>query len=201
MTVKKNISGKDLLLTLLYCPGLKNKTNEPIVGRTKLTKMVFLFDKEIKNEFFKDIAITIPNFEPYNFGPYSKELFDDLRFFLAIGLVKGEETSIPISSAEKSEYIYSTDDNWDDHNQYDTDYIESEIFELKYSLSSNGVRYVEDNIWGLFSEQQKKDLIEFKKRINTISLDTLLRYVYNKYKDSTAKSIIADKYLSKDGSN
>jgi uncharacterized protein YwgA len=193
---KKDLSGKDLLLTLLYCPGIDCEKNEPIVGRTKLTKMVFLFEKELKNEFFKDINLKLPNFEAYNFGPYSKELFDDLRFFLSIGLIETEETLIPISSVEKYEYHYSADDDWADANFDD---IESETVELKYRLSENGIKYVEDNVWGSFSDQQKQNLIDFKKKINSISLDTLLRYVYNKYKDYTDKSVIAGKYLSTEG--
>ena len=43
--------------------------------------MMFLFDKEIYNKFFKDKVIDMPCFDSYLFGPFSKELFDDLKFF------------------------------------------------------------------------------------------------------------------------
>jgi hypothetical protein len=45
---KKKMSGKDFLLALLYCPGKDSAENEPVIGRTKLTKMVFLFEKELQ---------------------------------------------------------------------------------------------------------------------------------------------------------
>ena len=35
---KKDLTGKDLLLCFLYSPGQTNNINEPIIGRTKLTK-------------------------------------------------------------------------------------------------------------------------------------------------------------------
>jgi hypothetical protein len=186
---KDELTSKDILLTLLYCPG--KKINEPIIGRTRLTKTIFLFEKELKKEFFKDIYTYELDFEPYNFGPYSKELFDSLKFFLSIGLIDKEETSIPISTAEKGEYEYSLDDGL---TYEDADDTEPENYELMYFLSDNGVKYVEDNVWGLFTEKQKKQLIDFKRKINTISLDSLLNYVYNKYEEYTTKSVIAEKY-------
>ena len=51
---KKELTGKDLLLCFLYSPGQTNDINEPIVGRTKLTKMMYLFEKEIYPKFFND---------------------------------------------------------------------------------------------------------------------------------------------------
>jgi uncharacterized protein YwgA len=190
---KKELSGKDFLLSLLYCPGKGNKENEPILGRTRLTKMVFLFEKEIKKEFFSDIDITLPNFESHNFGPFSKDLFDDLSFFVSIGFIRAEETSIPISNVEKKEIEMALDDDWEDAG---FEKAEQESVELKYSLSLQGLKYVAENIWGMLSDIQKENLTKFKQQINTISLDSLLRYVYNKYPNYTDKSIIADKYMN-----
>ncbi|MDR0909725.1 MAG: hypothetical protein LBM77_08155 [Spirochaetaceae bacterium] len=95
---KANMDGKDFLLTLLYCPGITNTTNEPIEGRTKLTKAVFLFEEEIEKDFFNSTMLLSPmfQFEPYNYGPYSQKLFDDLKFFLSIEFILTEYTSIPI---------------------------------------------------------------------------------------------------------
>jgi uncharacterized protein YwgA len=189
---KKELSGKDFLLSLLYCPGKGDKENEPILGRTRLTKMVFLFEKEIKREFFSDIDISLPKFDSYNFGPFSKELFDDLSFFVSIGFIHTEETSIPISNVEKKEIEMALDDDWEDAGFEES---EQESVELRYSLSQQGLKYVVENIWGMLSDIQKENLKKFKQQINTISLDSLLRYVYNKYPDYTDKSIIADRYI------
>jgi hypothetical protein len=190
---RKEISTKDFLLTLLYSPGKYEAVNEPITGRTKLTKMVFLFERELQKTFFTDyISVKLPDFEPYNFGPFSKELFDDLSFFLSIGLIFAEETLIPISSAEENEIEIGFDDDWVNAS---FDESEHEEVEMKYSLSPQGVQYVEDSVWSEYSDSQKSKLKKFKAQINTISLDTLLRYVYNKYPEFAKNSLISKKYL------
>lgn len=74
---------------------------------------------------------------------------------------------------------------------------EEESFEMEYSLSQSGVKYVEERVWTCFTEAQREKLRAFKGQINKILLDTLLRYVYNKYPEDTEKSVIADKYLLK----
>ena len=63
---KKDLNSKDLLLSFLYSPGIDSKINEPIVGRTKLTKMMYLFEKELYSQFFEEsIQIKLPIFKPY----------------------------------------------------------------------------------------------------------------------------------------
>jgi hypothetical protein len=154
--------------------------------------MVFLFEKEIKKEFFDDVDITLPDFDSYHFGPFSKDLFDDLSFFVSIGFIYAEETSIPISNVEEKELEMALDDDWEDAG-FEAD--ERESVELKYSLSPQGLKYVAENVWGVLSDAQKESLKKFKRQINTISLDSLLRYVYKKYPDYIDKSIIANKYI------
>ena len=39
---------KDILLLLLYSPGVTEKYNEPIKGRTRILKMLFIFFKNNK---------------------------------------------------------------------------------------------------------------------------------------------------------
>lgn len=194
---KKEMNGKDLLLSFLYSPGMEEKINEPIVGRTKITKMMFLFEKQIYGKFFKDdIAISLPDFKPYYFGPFSKELFEDLAFFESIGIITIVPTNIPLSSADKveSSNVFDETDIWKEAN-FDE---KTEEYESSYSLSNAGKSYVQEKIWPLFSEAQKSKLKQFKAQINKISLDALLRYVYNTYPEETEKSIIADKYLDKE---
>lgn len=193
---KKELNSKDLLLSFLYAPGISKAPNEPILGRTKLTKMMFLFEKQIYGQFFEDsIKIELPEFEPYYFGPFSKKLFEDLAFFESVGMIDASESNIPLSPAGKVESETSYDQEYDEWG--DASFDETEEYELSYSLSTSGKRYVEERIWDCYSEAQKKILIEFKAQINKISLDALLRYVYTKYPEETKKSVIADKYLSK----
>ncbi len=194
---KKELTSKDLLLALLYSPGVNPQYNEPIIGRTRLTKMVYLFEKEIYTQFFKDVDITLPQFEPYDYGPFSKQLFEDLRFFISIGYIETEETLVPISLAEKYEVSLGGKDNddcWDCASFEE----ENDMVELKYFLSDLGKKYVQERIWDIFSEMQIKNLSNFKKKINSISLDSLLNYVYNKYPEDAIKSKIAEKYLGEE---
>jgi len=191
---KKEMNGKDLLLAFLYSPGVATATNEPIVGRTKLTKMMFLFEKQIYSRFFEDtLQIELPVFEPYYFGPFSKQLFEDLSFFESIGMIKSEETTIPLSAADRieSDGVFDEEDEWAEASFDDM----SGLYELSYALTQSGIKYVADKVWPLFSDIQIEKLVAFKAQINRISLDSLLRYVYKQYPNEARKSIIANRYL------
>ena len=191
---KKEMNGKDLLLAFLYSPGVATATNEPIVGRTKLTKMMFLFEKQIYSRFFEDtLQIELPVFEPYYFGPFSKQLFEDLSFFESIGMIKSEETTIPLSAADKieSDGVFDEEDEWAEASFDDM----SGLYELSYALTQSGIKYVADKVWPLFTDIQIEKLVAFKAQINRISLDSLLRYVYKQYPNEARKSIIASRYL------
>ena len=182
---KEKISSKDLLLAFLYSPGISDEVNEPIIGRTKLMKMMFLFEKEIAKNFFNNLEdISLPNFEPYYYGPFSRQLFEDLAFFEAIGMIVTNETDIPLPVEDIAEA----------ENVFDNEVEEQERYESSYSLSDAGKKYIEENIWNTFLDGQKDILRRFKAQINKISLNGLLRYVYTKYPETTKKSVIADKF-------
>lgn len=194
---KREMNGKDLLLAFLYAPGIGTTYNEPIVGRTKLTKMMFLFEKQIYPGFFDEtLEIKLPEFEPYFFGPFSKQMFEDLNFFEAIGFVEAIETNIPLSVVDKVEStgVFDENDEWNDASFNE----KKEVYELSYSLSKNGFRYVSDNVWSVFTQTQIDKLTAFKAQINRISLDSLLRYVYRKYPEEAKNSIIAKRYLNEE---
>lgn len=195
---KKEMNSKDLLLSFLYSPGISNNYNEPIIGRTKLTKMMYLFEKEIYGSFFKgNIEIVLPEFEAYYFGPFSKQLLEDLYFFLSIGMIASKETNIPLSAADEVEINGVFDDDIDEDWKEASFGNPQKSFEMSYELSQNGQRYVRERVWDAFTSTQKEILKAFKGQINKISLDALLRYVYTKYPDDAKKSLIADKYLDK----
>ncbi|MDR0909724.1 MAG: hypothetical protein LBM77_08150 [Spirochaetaceae bacterium] len=74
---------------------------------------------------------------------------------------------------------------------------EREEYELKYFLSTQAIKYVENEVWGKFSASQMSMLSQFKSKINGMSLDSLLNYVYHNYQNMTEKSLIADKYIKR----
>lgn len=191
------INGKDLLLLFLYTPGVTNQINEPIVGRTRLMKMAFLFEKELKKDFLKNNDAQIFEFIPYLFGPYDKKVIQSLNFFIDANFILEEDTAIIVSSAEKIENRkYETEEIYDDlWEELEIVSQEAELYEKKYLLSEKGLRYSKEKIWDLLGEYQKSLMLKFKTQIVKIPLDDLLSYVYKSYPDYTENSTIREKYL------
>lgn len=191
------INGKDLLLLFLYTPGVTNEINEPIVGRTRLMKMAFLFEKELKKDFLKNNDAQIFEFIPYLFGPYDKKVIQSLNFFIDANFILEEDTAIIVSSAEKIENRkYETEEIYDDlWEELEIVSQEAELYEKKYLLSEKGLRYSKEKIWDLLGEYQKSLMLKFKTQIVKIPLDDLLSYVYKSYPDYTENSTIREKYL------
>ena len=91
MTPKRIDNRRDILLLLLYSPGVQDETNEPIVGRTRLVKMLFLFKTEAFKHFRGGTALNESEFYqffPWNFGPFSSQVYDDLTFFTLRGFIE-----------------------------------------------------------------------------------------------------------------
>src|ERR1700722_14184229 len=82
---------RDILLLLLYAPGATKQVNEPIVGRTRIVKMLFIFKNEVFPHFKKGTEISEENFYEFfawNFGPFSTQVYDDLTFFGLHGFIE-----------------------------------------------------------------------------------------------------------------
>ncbi len=185
------LTGKKFLLLILYAPTEKETYNIPISGRTRLMKMGFLFDKELRSDFEKDKSfdeIELPKYFAWKYGPFSVGLLNDLEFLKNQGYVEiniGNEAPLP---AEQEEYEY-----WvEDIDSFELKEFEEEIFKLTEPKGINKAL----EIWDLLTENSKKLLIEFKKALNSASLERILEYVYKKYKDGyTDKSLIREKFI------
>lgn len=193
----KKLRGRDILLILLYLPGKTDNFNEPIIGRTRITKMMFIFNKELYKRFEKIDADSLPDFFAYDYGPFSKDLLTDLRFFETIGFIENnnEKVSEQLSEAEFAEYLYDiNDDRGFDHNLDFFDVEPPEV--ISYQLTDQGSDYVKNNLLKHINSKQVSILQSFKTKINSLTLDAILSYVYNKYPDSARNSKIKNKYLS-----
>lgn len=186
---------KDVLLLLLYAPGATEKFYEPIIGRTRLVKMLFLFKKEALEHFKKGTGIDENNFYeffPWNYGPFSTDVYDDLTFFILHEFVESNissEDALPESAAEWELWLNTTDDT------SETDFYQ--IFQEEvFRLSNKGLKFTE-NLWNSLSDSQKTLLTQFKVKFTTAPLRAILRYVYEKYEDMTARSEIKDDILSR----
>lgn len=190
------LRGKDILLLLLYLPGKTSSHDEGILGMTRLTKAMFLFEKEIKKDFKADIE-AFPEFMAWRFGPWSEQLTDDIEFFKGIGFVASAPTDqnggLSVAEEEESE-------RWEeellDIPKSDTDDFHQPE---KIFLTNTGKRFVEANLLTRLSKDQLKILSDFKQKIASLSLFAVLSYVYRKYnkagEDWTSKSEIKGEIL------
>lgn len=183
------LNSVDIILLLLYSPGYTDIINEPINGRTKITKMLFLFEKELSKKF-KLNKLTgnedIFKFSAWNFGPMSAVIFKNIDFLKNIGFIESSiATSYSVTAEEVNEFNY-----------YCQDLVENEdtIKEYKserFSLTAKGLNFIEDKgKYRILTDEQKKYLREFKTKLNRASLRDILKYVYLTYPDYTEKSLI-----------
>ena len=187
---------KDVLLLLLYSPGRTDSTNEPIDGRTRLTKMLFLFKQEALKHFRQGTQITEENFYeffPWNFGPFSRDVYDDLTFFELRGFIARDESTedtLPEAAAEWDRWLdLSRSDSSDDsYSEYD---------EQAFKLTPRGEKFA-SSLYESLSHDQRTLLKGFKSKLVTTPLKAMLQYVYSNYPEQTTKSQIKDKILGSD---
>ena len=194
MVAGKKLSGKDLLLLLLYAPGVSGKVCEAIRGRTRLTKMVFLFETEIYESFKFDKVMEaekLPEFKAWRYGPFSRDVYSDMDFFAHIGFVEMRECGDGETlEAEAEEFR-----RWESEVDIADDVV-SEYSEEVIRLTGLGQGYVEDRkLWDNLSDNQRDALGTFKSRMAAAPLYAILKYVYEKYPKYTELSDIRDRVL------
>ena len=173
---------KDVVLLLLYAPGTANKPHEPILGRTRLMKLIYLLDKE------KGISERLGikqfyQFYAHNYGPFSEEVFEDVDFLRNVGLIKAEPRGPQsIIEAWEEEQILAESAPSDSDDLFGA--FEQELFEL----TTRGVHFVEDKLLPDLDENSRGAIEGIKKGEGALSLSSLLRYVYSKYPESASKS-------------
>jgi uncharacterized protein YwgA len=194
MAKSKIQNSKDLLILLLYSSGAKGQLCEPIQGQTRLMKMMFLFEKELQKQFnFNKIldASAFPDFAPFDYGPYSGKVYEDLEFLVNMGFVEVQEDGeSEILEEEKREFDY-----WSATSSTDEE-LNINSLGRKFKLSAIGKGFAEEELWGHLDKNQIDILQKFKTRCTATSLRSLLRYVYTNYENMTKKSVIKDEILN-----
>lgn len=194
MTTVPKLKKEDLLLVFLYSKGATDSVNEPIAGRTRLVKLLYIFKEDYRKQFNKDKPLIadedLPDFFAWKYGPMSKDVLQDIEFFKKIRFLKTEEVKDALAFEEADELNsiteeYSLDDN-----------AELEYVHEKYSLTDIGKKYVDEKLKSLLSEEQWSLIAGLKKRFNEASLRKILQYVYSKHPESTSKSVIKDKIMN-----
>ena len=185
---------KDVVLLLLLSPGTEDTLNERVAGRTRLMKLVYLFYKEVwrKLEGFRAVSSDKQHrFIPFHFGPFSKDLFDDIVFLENVGLVReqaGEGESSMAELWELRQFYEELTLEGVESDELDTGYREP-----VFSLTDEGVKLA-NRMYMQLSEAERRALREFKTRYSAIPLSTLLRYVYKTYPDDAAESKIRGRF-------
>lgn len=192
MPQKAKFTGSDYLLLLLYL----NK-QRPIRSSVRLIKMMFIFNKEIAPLLRKKGATIseedLPNFWAYNYGPFSKDIYEQIELFKNIGFIKVRNLNVreemsEVDDWEEKPFIDELESQESYDNRRDGKFMEYELLPL-------GVKYVECEIKSNFAADQLEILSNFKKKIVETPIKTILRYVYIKYPDMTKNSLIKDEVL------
>ena len=171
-------NGADVILVLLFTEGSSKAENEEIVGNTRLEKLMFLLGQETSLKRYLGGF----NFEPYNYGPFSSEVFDAIQALINAGLVKP-------GISDSKEYL-------DEADRYQIEFqigdsADSPKTTITYSLTPEGKK-VASVLFQALSEKEKEELVALKKRFNSTNLRKLLQYVYRKYPKFTTDSVIRD---------
>jgi len=179
---------KDLLLLLLYLPGQTGKLCAPVRGRTRLMKLLFLMEHEINLPKMLDIRNWY-EFEPYTFGPFTHEVFEDIEFLQNVGLI-GSSTKGPSSIVESEETRRAIDLELQEFGEPQADAEEQDpvVNEEVYALSSKGKAFVEKRLLASLDPSARKAIAAMKTRAGSLTLSSLLKYVYTRFPDFTSRS-------------
>ena len=172
---KKQLNGADYLLLLLF---LNNK--QPILGAIRLTKMMFLFEKEIA-PILKSKGLdseNLPGFIAYNYGPFSKDVYEQIELFkgikfIQVSNIKAEEEMAEVDDLEEAPFT-------DEMSNYGYS-LNNDGKYYKYQILSTGERFVNERILPDITPDQIRILSDFKRKITSLTPKQILKYVYLKY--------------------
>ena len=177
-TEEIQLDREDIILLLMEANEriLKKST---LNGITRLEKLIFLLDRETS---FEGIARFFP-FEPHNFGPFSKEVYEAVEFLEGCELIDVRERTYT------SPYTASDDDKL--LSQISDEAGDAPATEKCFALTANGqkvARIMHDGLAG--KRQADVDEVDgIIRKYGTRPLNHLIRYVYHQYPAMTSKSI------------
>lgn len=133
---------------------------EPIEGRTRLQKLVFLMQKRLEETGEDPLQTDDYEFIPYDYGPFSKELYDDIDETMVRGMVEGRE-----------------EDLGEDKVKYD------------YEIQEDGEQWVKDQLSKEEAQRVLGLAEEIKDEYGDIYLSDLIDEVYSRYPKYAENSI------------
>jgi uncharacterized protein len=166
----------DIILMLVAASG--GTPAGKLNGITRLEKLAFLVAQETS---VNDQAEDPFEFEAYNYGPYSKEVYEAVDLLKDLGLISEsrEYDDSGLDEMEESTVVAS-----------DNDGVDREGTERRFSLTENGEQ-VSQLLVQHYSEQAAA-IASIRARYGRMSLRHLIRYVYDRYPRYAEKSLIRD---------
>lgn len=155
-------------------------------GITRLEKLIFLLENETD---FEGVG-TFFLFEPHNFGPFSKGVYEAIEFVEGCDLIEVREKSYPSLYATSDE-VKLLSELLDSGVPDDSAPSESQITERQFLLTDDG-RTVATKIRDAIIRQRPADIKGLElviKKYGRLPLNHLIRYVYRQYPAMTVKSI------------
>ncbi len=182
----------DLLLLLLYAPGKTNRFAEPLLGMTRITKLLFIAFKELN---FDRLVRRPYRFVPYKLGPFASEIYCDLELLLAAGLVRAvalqsDGTAILSADAQTIRSLLAFNAGIGAAERLDAG-------TLMFELTPQG-RRIARRLYELATARHRQlasGLKIIKTQFASLPLNQLLCYVYSRYPEYTTKSQILGRLL------
>ncbi|MDE0268959.1 MAG: hypothetical protein OXI96_07990 [Acidimicrobiaceae bacterium] len=173
----EKLIGSDLILLLLAAPTRWEHASNRIEGITRLEKFLFLIEQECDYQSHIEERF---HFEAYNYGPYSKEVYEAVDILKEAGLIEEfrKLTDSVLDSAEELLYSDTT----------------TEIsYERQFSLTENG-RTIANYLANQHPKLQKR-ISNLKDEYGDLTLQDLIFHVYTRYPDYAKNSVIRDKIM------
>lgn len=142
-------------LALLYAGD-----GEPIEGRTRMQKLVFLMQQYLDERDEYSFTSEEYEFIAYDYGPFSKELYDDLD-----------------SLSEQGHIVDSEEELRDGKEKYD------------YEIQPTGVDVIENRKDKEGAQEILQLAEDLKSQYNDVLLSELIDYVYSQYPEYAENSI------------
>lgn len=170
----EELIGADLVLLLLAAPTKVPAAQGRINGVTRLEKLLFLADKE------EDINALVDDnyeFEAYNYGPYSKKVYEEVEVLEQAGLLT-EERAYGGETLDEMEEVAVIGES-------------REGIERRFVLTTQGEAVAQ--MLAVGNADAVKRLSRIKDDYARMPLTRLVRYVYTTYPEYTDKSVIRDR--------
>lgn len=128
---------------------------EPVEGRTRLQKMIFLIQKQLE----ESISIgEVYEYFPYDYGPFSKELYEDLDELVKEGIIEEREET---EEGEKKKYYYELTSKGrklvDDELQNEE--LKEKVEEIKSQYNEMNLPDLMDKIYSEYPDYAEKSVL------------------------------------------